>query len=111
MYNFELLKGEETIAIFDDVYIRQEKNEKETSIVLTNKRMLFLDYDKYDSREILRIGRNSDYLRYKEVYYQFNLSDIKEIILNEIYKVILKNGTNFEFDNKDLYKLLKENIK
>ena len=56
MYNFVLQKGEETIQIFDDIYIKQGQNEKETTIILTNQRLLFLEYLADDPNEILRIG-------------------------------------------------------
>lgn len=48
MYNFDFLKNEELIEIFEDVWIVQGNNEKCTTIALTNQRLLFLDYDKYD---------------------------------------------------------------
>lgn len=44
MYNFNLNKDEEIIKVFDAVLIRQEGDEKVTTIALTNKRVLFLDY-------------------------------------------------------------------
>lgn len=111
MYNFELQKNEETISIFDEIYIKQSSNEKETTIVLTNQRLLFLDYNADDPNEILRIGRGVQYLRAKEVYFQIKLTDIQKISFNKFYKVILKNGFEFEFIDENLYKLLKDNVK
>ena len=73
MYNFDFLKNEELIEIFEDVWIVQGKNEKCTTIALTNQRLLFLDYDKFDSRENLRVGRGVEYARFKEVYYSIDL--------------------------------------
>ena len=110
MYNFELMDEEEIVEIFEDIFVKQDDNEKETTIVLTNKRMLFLDYDKNDPNEIMRIGRGVEYLRYKEIYYTINLCDIEEIILDKFYKLILKNGIYFEFEDETLYKLLNKNI-
>ena len=110
MYNFELQKGEETISIFDDIYIKQGQNEKETTIILTNQRLLFLEYQADDPNETLRIGRGVQYLRAKEVYYEMNLKDIEKISFNKLYQVILKNGIEFEFADQNLYKLLKENM-
>ena len=101
MYNFDFLKNEELINVFDDVWISQGKNEKCTTIALTNQRLLFLDYDKLDPRENLR---------YKEVYYTINLDNIKNISYkNNILKISFKdNITPIEIDNEELYKLLKE---
>lgn len=110
MYNFNLVDGEEIKKVFDNEYVKQGDNEKNTTIALTNKRILFMDYDKEDPNEVLRIGRGIDYVRYKEVYYQIELNDVEKIENNEIYKVVLKNGIEFEFDNEELYGLLNKNV-
>lgn len=111
MYNFNLIDNEEIIKVFDDEYVKQNNNEKNTTIALTNKRILFMDYIKNDPDEVLRIGRGIDYVRYKEVYYKVNLNDIEKIMNDEIYKVVMKNGVEFEFDNEELYGLLNDNVK
>lgn len=108
MYNFELMNNEEVIKIFEEIFIKQNENEKITTIVVTNKRLLFLDYIvENEGLEVLRIARGVDYPRYKEVYYQINLSDIEKIIEGENYQMILKNDMSFEFNDEELYKLLK----
>ena len=107
MYNFELIDNESVIKIFDDIFIKQDENTKYTTIVLTNKRLLFLDYlIPNEGLEVLRIAKGADYIRYKEVYYQVDLNDIEYIIKNEYYQVILKNNITFEFDNEEVYNLL-----
>lgn len=112
MYNFNLNKDEEIIKVFDDVLIRQEGNEKVTTIALTNKRVPFLDYlIENEGLEVLRIARGMNYIKYKEVYYQINLNDIESIIKDKFYKVILKNKNSFEFDKGELYSLLEQVIK
>lgn len=112
MYNFNLNKDEEIIKVFDDVLIRQEGNEKVTTIALPNKRVLFLDYlIENEGLEVLRIARGMNYIKYKEVYYQINLNDIESIIKDKFYKVILKNKNSFEFDKGELYSLLEQVIK
>ena len=108
MYNFELMDDEKVIRIFDEVFIKQGENEKNTAIILTNKRLLFLDYiNVNEGLEVLRIARGADYIKYKETYYQIDLNDIVDIIKNQYYQVILKNDVTFEFDNEKLYSLLK----
>ena len=47
-------------------------------------------------------------MRCKEVYYQIELSIIKSIIKNKIYKIILEDGKSFEFENDELYNILKK---
>lgn len=107
MYNFELIDDENVVKIFDEVFIRQGENEKITSIVLTNKRMLFLEYIVLnEGNEVLRVARGVDYLRKKDVYYQVNLNDIIGIDKLEYYKVTLNNNMVFEFDNDELFSLL-----
>ena len=69
MYNFNLNSNEELKEIFENVHIKQEQSEKTTTVALTNKRLLFLDYIDDDANEVLRISRGIDYVKYKEVYY------------------------------------------
>lgn len=111
MYNFELVDNEEIIKIFDEVFIKQEENEKNTTIILTNKRLLFLDYvTPNEGLEVLRIARGLDYIKYKEIYYQIDLNDIENIISGKYYQIILKNKMTFEFNDEELYNLLKNDI-
>lgn len=109
MYNFNLLKNEKIIKVFEEIYIIQEENEKVTTIALTNKRLLFLDYlNENEGQEVLRIARGTNYLKIKDVYYYINLNDIKSITKEEYYQIILKNNQSFEFDDEELYNLLKK---
>lgn len=58
MYNFNLTGNEQIIEIFDNEWIKQNNNEMNTTIALTNKRLLFLDYINInESAETLRIAR------------------------------------------------------
>lgn len=108
MYNFDLLKGEEVVEIFENIWIKRGKNEKNTTIALTNKRILFLEYDNNDPNEVLRISRGLSYQRYKEVYYQVELSNIKKIFEKENYCVVINNDILFEFSDESLFSLLKK---
>lgn len=108
MYNFELMDNEKVIKIFDEILIKQEDNQKTTTIVLTDKRLLFLDYvTPNEGSEVLRIARGANYIKYKEVYYQIDLNKIVDITKKEYYQVILENKMTFEFDDDELYNLLK----
>ena len=107
MYNLELLNNEEVVRIFDEIFVKQNENEKITTIVLTNKRLLFLDFlIENEGLEVLRIARGINYIKTKEVYFQINLSDVKNISKNKYYKIVCKNDMSFEFDDEELYKLL-----
>lgn len=107
MYNFNFMNGEKLIDIFDEVLVIQNDKEKVTTIVLTDKRMLFLDYITNDGLEVLRITKGINFTRYKEVYYEIDLNDVRGLDHDEYYRVILNDGTLFEFNNQKLYKLLK----
>jgi len=109
MYDFNLINGEEVVEIFDNVWVKQGNNEKNTTIALTNKRLLFLEYSKDDPNEVLRTARGLDYPRYKEVYYQIELTNISEVKESENYSVTLEDNTYFEFDDSHLFDLLKKN--
>jgi len=106
MYNFNFIENEELIEVFDEVYIRQNDNEKITTIALTNKRLLFLDYVTNDGLETLRITNKMNLVRSKEVYYSIDLDEIEKVYEDEYFVIKLKDNTEIEFNNKDLYKLL-----
>lgn len=110
MYNFNFIDNEKLIDVFDDVLIKQGNNEKITTIALTDKRLLFLDYLSNDVKDTLRIAKGINYIRYKEVYYEVYLNNIKEIIHNDFYEIILKDNIVIEFRDHNLYKLLKGEI-
>ena len=109
MYNFNLLKDEKLIEIFENVLISQKQNEKTTTIALTNQRILFLDYITNDGHEALRITGRLNLVRTKEVYYEINLKNILSIqkIKNK-YIVTTKDNESIIFDNAKLFKLLSE---
>ena len=106
MYNFNFIENEELREVFNEVYVRQNNNEKMTTIALTNKRLLFLDYITNDGLEALRITNKMNLGRSKGVYYKINLEDIKLLSEKEYYNIVLKDGTKLEFNNKELYELL-----
>lgn len=109
MYNLDFLEDEKLVGIFDEIFVKQGENKKNTTIALTNMRLLFLDYIVPDEgQEVLRIARGANYFRYKEIYYQIDLKDIAKVTEGEYYQVALKNKVSFEFNNEDLYELLKE---
>ena len=108
MYNIDLLKNEKIIDIFDEVFIKQGNQEKYTTIAITNKRLLFLDYfGNTFIEETLRIAQGVSYLRMKKVYFIIDRKDIKRISKKDYYNIELKDNI-IEFDNEDIYQILKE---
>ena len=111
MYNFNFIENEKLIDVFENTLVKQGNNEKNTTIALTDKRLLFLDYiNKNDGMEAIRISRGISYPRYKEVYYQINLKDTIKLEKDEYFKIILNDKTTIEFNNETLYQQLKRNI-
>lgn len=110
MYKYTLLENEENLLIIDKLYVKQDDNEKYTSVILTNQRLLFFDYLVPDeSAEILRTTRGLQTIRYKEIYYQIKLEDILNVdIKNDLYILKLKDNKYFEFDSEELFNLLKQ---
>lgn len=106
MYNFNFIKNEKLIEIFEEVHIKQNNQEKTTTIALTNKRLLFLDYVTNNGLEALRIINKLNIIKSKEVYYEIYLTNIKNITKETNCKITLKDNTSFEFNNDKLYKLL-----
>jgi len=108
MYNFNFMEDEKLIEVFDEILIKQNKKEKITTIALTDKRLLFLDYITNSGYEALKITKGINFVKYKDVYHQIDLSNIESIKNNkEYYLIILKDKTTFEFNNIILYELLK----
>ena len=106
MYNFNFTSNEELIDVFDEVYIRQNNDEKITTIALTNKRLLFLDYIANDGLEVLRITNKMNLARIKEVYYSIDLDQIEQIYKDEYFIIKLKDNTSLEFNELKLFELL-----
>lgn len=108
MYNFNFMENEKLIEVFDEILIKQGKFEKITTIALTDKRLLFLDYITNDGYEALKITKVINFIKYKDIYYQIDLSDIESIKnTDKYYLITLKDKTSFEFNNIILYELLK----
>ena len=95
MYNFNLNTNEELKEVFKDILIKLGDIEKTTTIALTNKRLLFLEYINNDPDEVLRISRGVNYIKYKEVYYELNLEDINVMNANGNFLVLLNNECIF----------------
>ena len=106
MYNFNFIENEELIEVFDEVYIRQNDNEKITTIALTNKRLLFLDYVTNDGLETLRITNKMNLVRSKEVYYSIDLDEIEKVYEDEYFVIKLKDNTEIEYNELKLFELL-----
>ena len=108
MYNFTKLKGEETKFISDDAHLKMDKEFKNISVILTNKRLILLDYPNgvNNYEEALRVSRNVNYIREKEPILSIKLSEIDHIENDEIDKYVLKSGDYFYLECSNLRKQL-----
>ena len=102
MYEFKKLKGEIIQYISDNALLKKDKENKLISVIITNKRLLLLDYPSQlnNYQEVLRTSQNIDYMRKKEIIFETNLDEVLKI---ENDKITLKNGNYFY--------LIEENIK
>ena len=111
MYNLNLSKNEKLIQIFDNILITNDIEEKTTTIAITNKRLLFLDYlNTNDALDALRITNKLNTIRYKDIYYELNLSDIKLTKQSNYYTIFKNNEPIFNFYNKEIYNLLNQEL-
>ncbi|HIT22361.1 MAG TPA: hypothetical protein IAB56_05295 [Candidatus Scybalousia intestinigallinarum] len=107
MYNFNLLVGEKIVKIFDRLLIRQSDKQKILSAVLTNKRLLFFEFVNSNPAETLRTARGVSFIGSKDVIYEISLNTIESVEKDEYYLINLKNSVSFEFEDEELYELLK----
>lgn len=111
MYNLNLSKNEKLIQIFDKTLITNDIEEKTTTIAITNKRLLFLDYLNTNvALDALRITNKLNTIRYKDIYYELNLSDIKLTKQSNYYTISKNNKPIFNFYNQEIYNLLKQEL-
>ena len=102
MYNFKKLKNETIELIEDNCLLLYDGKEREISVILTNKRLILLDYpDGTDYQETLRISKGVNYLRNKEEIFSIEISKIDNIRKN---KYVLKNGNYFNLKTKEIEK-------
>ena len=104
MYNFKKLKGEKIKYISDNATLKKDKDFIDISVVLTDKRLILLDYPSgiNNFEEVLRISRNVEYNREKEPILIVKLEDIDHIENEELDKYILKDGNFFYLQDDEL---------
>lgn len=105
MYDFKLNRNEKIKLISDNTLIHTSAGNKELTCIITNQRMLILDYPSgmYNSAEDLRISGKISYIRKKEMIEEINLEDIKSIIKeNNHHKLELINGNYININDDDI---------
>ena len=111
MYDFKLNKNEEIKLISDNTIIYTDIEEKNVTSIVTNQRLLILDYPSgiYNSAEDLRISGKMTYIRKKEIICEINLQDIKSIIKDKsYYKIELDNDSYINLVDDEIISFLKD---
>lgn len=111
MYDFKLNKNEEIKLISDNTIIYTDIEEKNVTSIVTNQRLLILDYPSgiYNSAEDLRISGKMTYIRKKEIICEINLQDIKSIIKDKsYYKIELDNNSYINLVDDEIISFLKD---
>ena len=102
MYIFDKLEGEEIEYISDSALLKVNEQDKNISVILTNQRLLLLDYpSKVNNYEEALKSKAVNYIEKKEVILAVNLSDIISI---ENDKYTLKDTNYFYLKDEELKK-------
>lgn len=114
MYEFDKLDGEIIKLITDEAYLLRNDKKDNISAIVTNKRLILLDYGKgfNNYEEALRTGCNSNYVRKKIPILIVDNNDIDYIKETKYYdKYYLKNGNYFNLESKEVKRLYINKIK
>ena len=106
MYEFDKLNNEKIILISDDSFLKVDENWKNISSIVTNKRLILLDYPSNinNYEETLRVSRGMDYVRKKEVLFNINLDEIIKMEMDGKY--LLKDGNYFHLKDSGVKKIV-----
>jgi len=112
MYNFEKLSNEEILLISDETILKKDEKEIIISTILTNKRMILLDYPEKSNNyeEALRTSRGADYVLKKEPILLIDLKQIKNIEEENFDRYILSDSNYFYLKDENIKNKLKELI-
>lgn len=95
IYNFKLQKNEIIKFIYDDTDITINDNTLKLTIIITNYRILILDYPSIiNPQEDLRISKGINYIRKKEIIFSYTLEEITKIEK-------IKKGCKIEFKDNN----------
>ena len=111
MYNFNKLDNEEILIISDESILKKEGKDIMISTILTNKRLILLDYPEKSNNyeEAMRTSRGTDYIIQKEPIFIINLDDIEKILEEDfIDKYVLKTTNYFYLGNEEIKAKVKE---
>ena len=113
MYDILFNKNEEIQLISDDTKIYIQKTYKTYTCIITNQRLLILDYPSpyHNSKEDLRISGKMTYIRKKEVISSVDLKDIISIdYKNKYCKINIKDDKYININDTEVINYLNKVI-
>lgn len=115
MYNFALLENENIDFISDNSKILENDNYSEYSIIITNLRLLILNFPNpaRNSMEDLRCSQRASYIPKKEILFQIELDKIMKIKIQnaDIINLYISEINYIIICDKLLINYLKEKFK
>lgn len=104
MYNINLQESETIVYNNDELKIKTNNKILEVSLVITNNRLIILeDGNKLGNmNNLLRTTKGLGFIPNKEIIFQTNRDEIKEIVYNEYTKIIFNNNTFIEIQDENI---------
>lgn len=99
MFNLKLLDDEEIKLVENDVLLKTNNDYLNITIVITNKRLLMLDYPK--GLDALKFGKMINYPRYLEVIFECDLNDINNVLEEDEFDKYILNDERYFYLNSD----------
>lgn len=110
LYDFKKEEDEKILLISDDTLLIHENVERNVSTIITNKRLILLDYPSgvNNYEEVLRIGRGVASIKKKEPIVSVKLKDINKVKRTKEFDIYqLKDGNNITIIDEMVYNQLK----
>ena len=106
MFNMNLLDKEKIVLVDNDSLLKNNSDIINVTIIITNYRLLILDYPK--GLNALKFGRMINYPQEKEVIFETELKNIVNINkVKEFYKYTLSDSNYFLLKSKIVQNYLK----
>lgn len=108
MYNIDLQENETIIYNNDETKIKANDKILDISLVITNNRLIILqDSNKLGNmNNVLRTTKGLGFIPNREIIFQINRNEIKDIIYNEYAKIIFNNNTFIEVKDENIKHIL-----
>lgn len=114
MYNFTLLENENIGFISDNSMILEDNSYNKYSIIITNLRLLILNYPSpiSNSMEDLRCSQRISYIPKKEIFFQIDLNKILNFKLRDkdMIDIYISKTNYITIHDKILINYLKRNL-